>query len=642
MNAWTVVLAVGLSGAAVIAWRRRSWGWAAGLGALGLLFIWAGLRWLASQVSWPVLLLIAGGVGLLVWHRWSHTAGSLGRANRRSRRKSGVASGVDVWRQRRRVRALATTVRPSLAALPRWELLAMPTAAVGVRVCRVGPQTVWTSSETVVVEIGGPRKGKTSSMSDQILDAPGAVLITSTKAELYHQLGELRAHRGPVVLFNPGNVGGLASTIAFDPLSGCESPVTAAQLAADMIPADHRGGSGDREHWNDQARRVLAGLLHAAALGGQSMVDVSRWVARPHEAAKEVPALLRRAGTPVFEQDVEQFLDTNDRTRTSITTSIVPALEWLKDEAGAKAGRHGARFDVEWLLNSRATVFLLGQDEAHTKALMCALTGHIAREARRLAELSPGGRLDPPLRMALDEAANICPVPLPAWTSDMGSRGVSMIIACQSRAQLLRTYGPEGTAAILTNADAIVIYGGCSDREDLLHFSTLAGERDEWTTSTDAYGRGTHRSIRRVPVIQPAQIAALRPHRVLVFTGGLPPLLGWGRKAWRRPDIRALTNHRERCKRLRERTRRVSVLRVACGRHIERALALLAGRWPDRFTDRARRRYDYNALRERLDLVPVRRAGRIRARRRPAGPGQRARSSQPRRSSQPGRSGRWS
>lgn len=612
MNSGTVLLALALSGAAVVAWRRRIWGWAAGLGAGALLFIWAGLRWLAEQVSWPALLLIVAAVGLLVWHRWSRTAGALGRANRRSRRKSGVASGVDVWRQRRRVRALATTVRPSLAALSRRELWRMPTAAVGVRVCRVGPQTVWTSSETVVVEIGGPRKGKTSSMSDQILDAPGAVLITSTKAELYHQLGELRAKVGPVVLFNPGNVGGLASTIAFDPLSGCRSPVVAAQRAADMIPADHRGGSGDREHWNDQARRVLAGLLYAAALGGHTMVDVSRWVARPHEAAREVPALLRQAGTPVFEQDVEQFLDTNDRTRTSITTSITPALEWLKDAAGAAAGRHDARFDVEWLLRSRATVFLLGQDEAHTKALMCALTGHIAREARRLAELSPGGRLDPPLRMALDEAANICPVPLPQWTSDMGSRGVSMIIACQSRAQLLRTYGPEGTAAILTNADAIVIYGGCSDREDLLHFSTLAGERDEWTTSTDAHGHGTHRSIRRVPVIQPAQIAALPPHRVLVFTGGLPPLLGWGKKAWKRPDIRALTEHGARIRRLRDRNRRVSVLRAATGQRIERVLALLAGRWPDRFGDRARRRLEYNALRERLDLVPVRRPRRTR------------------------------
>lgn len=37
-----------------------------------------------------------------------------------------------------------------------------------------------------------------------------------------------------------------------------------------------------------------------------------------------------------------------------------------------------------------------------------------------------GGRLDPPLLLALDEAALICPVPLERWTADAGGRGIPL------------------------------------------------------------------------------------------------------------------------------------------------------------------------------------------------------------------------
>ena len=61
-----------------------------------------------------------------------------------------------------------------------------------------------------------------------------------------------------------------------------------------------------------------------------------------------------------------------------------------------------------------------------TAPLVTALTGHIAREARRIAATRPGGRLDPPLTLALDEAALICPIPLDNWTADMGGRNVTI------------------------------------------------------------------------------------------------------------------------------------------------------------------------------------------------------------------------
>src|SRR4029450_5507536 len=102
-----------------------------------------------------------------------------------------------------------------------------------------------------------------------------------------------------------------------------------------------------------------------------------------------------------------------------------------------------------------------------TAPLVAALTGHIARQARQLAGVQPHGRLDPPLTLALDEAARLCPVPLGQWTADMGGRGVTIHIAVQSRAQLEQRWGREGAAAILNNAATRLVYRGTREPGDL-------------------------------------------------------------------------------------------------------------------------------------------------------------------------------
>jgi type IV secretory pathway TraG/TraD family ATPase VirD4 len=167
------------------------------------------------------------------------------------------------------------------------------------------------------------------------------------------------------------------------------------------------------------------------------------------------------------------------------------------------------------------------------------LTGHIAREARRLAALEPGGRLDPPLTLVLDEAALISPVPLDSWTADMGGRGVTILAAFQSRAQLLARWGEHAAATILNNTSAVMVFGGTRDRDDLQFWSTLTGERDERILTTDVHGRVASRTVRRVPVLAPAQIANLPGGKVLLIRRGLAPVIGRVSPAWRRRDVRA-------------------------------------------------------------------------------------------------------
>ena len=536
MNLSTVLVLAVFVGAALLSWYRGAYGMALVLALVAALPAIT----LARAVPWPVPVVVGLVLVVLGWNRWSRTSATVTRWGARSRRKGGVASSLDIARvaSGTAVKRRAAVVRPSLGVLSRWGWLRLPAVEVGVRLCRAGLLHVWSSSEDVTIVFGGPRVGKTQYLAGRVLDAPGAVLVTSTRTDLYELCGPLRERRGPVFVFNAVGLAGLPSTITFDPLTGCADPVIATERATDMIAATAKAGSGDREFWEAQARRVLAALLHAAALGDRSMRDVLSWVADPERAQRDVSVLLRRAADPAFEQDATQFLATNDRTRTSITSTIMPALGWLTSPAAAAAAEPG-EFDVAELLRSRATVFLLGAEETQAAPLVCALTGHIAREARRLAALEPGGRLDPPLTLVLDEAALISPVPLDSWTADMGGRGVTILAAFQSRAQMLARWGEHATATILNNTGAVMVFGGTRDRDDLQFWSTLTGERDERITTTDLHGRVASRTVRRVPVLAPAQIANLPTGKVLLIRRGLAPVVGRVAPAWRRRDVRA-------------------------------------------------------------------------------------------------------
>jgi type IV secretion system protein VirD4 len=547
--------------------RGSRWLWRSFLLGLGLLFV--GVK--SGDSGFGVRLVLAGlvlsGVPLGVWwRRWSGSIGMVRRGSARSRWNQGLASRWQVvWKASRfAMRRQMRTLRPSYREMSWWRRLRVPTSEFAYRLCKVGWLWVWASCEDVKLTLGGPRHGKSVEEICRIIDAPGAVVATSTRADLYEKTHRLRAARGPVFVFNPSGIGGIATDVSFDPLSGCTDPKTAMERAGDLIAGASTsiGGTsqGDREHWAGQARDTLAVLMHAAALGGASMRDVHAWASNPAPYHSKVREMLEASPEAVgFGHDLDHFVTTNDRTRTSITQSIRPALMWLHDPGAARAagqpvtapvidatgvtvpdGPPPAALDVEALLFGHGTVYLLGAEDAHLAPLLTALTGHIARTGRQVAGRLPDGRLDPPATFALDEAAIICLIPLDKWSSDFGGRNMPMHILVQSSAQLAQRWGQHGAAAITNNAGAVVIFGGTKDEADLRAHSTLIGDREERATTRDHHGKVISETTHRVPIFSPAQLAQLPPFRVVVIRRGLPPVIGRAERYWKRADYRAL------------------------------------------------------------------------------------------------------
>jgi len=143
----------------------------------------------------------------------------------------------------------------------------------------------------------------------------------------------------------------------------------------------------------------------------------------------------------------------------------------------------------------------------------------------------PGGRLDPPLLMALDEVTQICPVPVPSWLADSGGKGIQIITVAHGEAQLRSRWGRDGARIILDTSGAKIWLPGTSDPDTLDAASMLCG-----TAAMKEHGQDFHS---RHPVMTPEMIRQLPAGYALVIRGGYSPVIarlpmGWKDHLYRR------------------------------------------------------------------------------------------------------------
>ncbi|WP_088319400.1 type IV secretory system conjugative DNA transfer family protein [Kineosporia sp. R_H_3] len=501
----------------------------------------AGLLWAAVVGGYWTLRWLAPAISTRRW---------VDRRDDASVHARGVATWTDVGQHAAQVRAKGARLRPELGRRTRGlrrplRRFVIRPEAFSVRLARTSwlpvANHVHASCEEVTLRIGGPRSGKSGSLACHGLDAPGALLVTTSRTDLLNATRDVRAARGRVEVFNPTGLGDLESTVRWSPIAGCTDYATAMRRAADLIPLS--GTSTDAARWDEQARSLLTTLLHAAALKGGTMRTVLGWISPADAIARDdILNALRRsgAGDPdgagVTSSAVRSMVDqirslyqTNDRTLTSITTTLLPHLRWVNDPTIAAVAdadlRDPALLDVAaFVSGGRDSLYLIGRDGgAHT--LIGALTAEVAHQVRMHAERL-GGRLDPPMTALLDEAALTCgPIPLHDWTADMGGRNFTLHIAVQSLAQLREVWGPDRAGAILGNTSALLVFGGIKSADDLHDLSTLTGTR---LVAVDADDN------RPLPVFTPAEISTLPVGRALVLRNGMRPIVGRAPMVWDR------------------------------------------------------------------------------------------------------------
>src|ERR1017187_7745246 len=237
-------------------------------------------------------------------------------------------------------------------------------------------------------------------LASVIRRSPGPVLSAATTPGVFEATSGIRARRGPVHIFNPQGAGGVASTVRWNPLEGCQDPATATRRAGAFAQSASQRQEGTG-FWASKASDYLRTYFYAAAAGDLDLTCVARWITS--NGSTEAEQILNGTGGPGPQwaaQLTELRGEANMTTRT-IRMMIRRALAFLADPtlAASVLPAPGQSLDLHALLRETATLYLIGGtrgEDSSVAPLFTCLAGELHHIAARAGSRMPGGRLDPP------------------------------------------------------------------------------------------------------------------------------------------------------------------------------------------------------------------------------------------------------
>ena len=253
-----------------------------------------------------------------------------------------------------------------------------------------------------------------------------------------------------------------------------------------MVNAARSGGAGiahspGEQHWTERASALLSPLLHAAALESLPMRTVVRWIDR-HDGATPLQILSRTVGDDATATDLlAGIVGTDAREQSGIWSTASGVLAAYRSESALESTELPP-LDAAEFCRGTNTMYICsaGRRQDQFAPLVVAALGDV-RDATYEREWS-GERL-PPTLLALDEVANIAPIPdLPALLSEGAGQGL-LVMACLQ--DLSQARGRWGSAAdgFLTLFGTTVVFPGIADVGTLRDLSALAGDHEIATTT---------------------------------------------------------------------------------------------------------------------------------------------------------------
>lgn len=415
--------------------------------------------------------------------------------------------------------------------------LGVQDAGVGVPIGQMvnGGALLRSSFEFVRIAILGPRAGKTSSVAiRELLEVSGPAIATSNKRDLVDATRGPRSEHGVVRVHDVQNLVGEKPTWWWNPLSFIDSVEAAERMAGIFVASGTARDARADAYFSAAAKEYLAGLLLAAAVGGQPISILLRWMSRPDVGGPV--ELLAEHGYQSAARTLQATIDLTPKQRDGVIGTAQPWVSFLRNPSylpwveatGPDDDR--AQFDPHAFVRSHAdTLYLVSKEgEGSARAITAALTMATLDAADKLGAQSAGMRLPRPLMATLDEAANVVRWPeLPDLYSHYGSRGIILSVFLQSWTQGVEAWTEGGMKKMWSAANIRLVGAGIAEIPFLRELADLVGDRDvrSGSTSTGRGGYSTSTSLRKEKILDVADIGALPPGRALLFSSGNPPAL---------------------------------------------------------------------------------------------------------------------
>lgn len=431
---------------------------------------------------------------------------------------------------------------------------------------------------------GPPRSGKTATVVAGVLDWAGPAILSSVKADLFHETVARRRQVGSVFVFDPFGelpeaVDGV-TRVSWSPLLSSGSISGAQQAAQTLLEAGPTDGVTNANYWSSKGKALLWPMLFAAAAGQRSMADVVRWLSLQigndrdsssdvfspdGDALGEVGEILRaelcgdgdRAGEASAALiALGGFLQLDPRTRSDIFSTAQTLIEAWEDPyiAAASVVTNGSvngpdtcrGIDLASVIAGANTLYIVQPLKAMRSSAVVfgGLIGDLLRD--QAYELSQrAGEPIPTTSAVIDEAGNTPLRWLPEVASTCASVGVQLVTVWQSLAQIRPLYKAH-TDALLTNHGTKLFFSGINDEPTCAYASMLGGEEEvtQVSTNADVHLAGSRRSVgastTRLRLIAPDLLRQMPANTALLFHGRLPPAHLEGRRHWEDRRLRRL------------------------------------------------------------------------------------------------------
>ncbi len=388
--------------------------------------------------------------------------------------------------------------------------------------------------------MGPPRSGKTTSVIiPNVLTANSAVVVTSTKRDVFDQTWQFRRKTSPCYIFDPVQTTSLPKevvSVGWSPVDAAGKFDKALLTAKSMVwAARPDGNKGDAQHWTQKSTELLATLLHAASISGVPFSEALSWLHR-HEGGAALRILDSGGQNSEMAFDVlSGILNTDFREQSGIW-STVSSVCACYESSGAVLSTELPRVDYKNLLEQKSTVYIVapGENQQLLAPVIAGFIGDIKRSVymeNLNYDLQRGKTNDAhftKLLLVLDELANIAPLyDLPEIISEGGSQGVTTVACLQDLSQARRRW-PVIADGFFSLFHTKFILPGLGDRQTLENISLLCGEKDEVIYSKTSHSKRTDKkldsktaSIRKVKRMPPDAISRGNKGKALVIMGSV-------------------------------------------------------------------------------------------------------------------------
>lgn len=483
-------------------------------------------------------LVVSGCLVWLVRHWWrerkfvpkSRVRHMRMRLHMRRRPGKGFATTFELWLRWGRFATWrrSKSIRPSVPSLVR---LAHPeTHSVKLGTAQYG-HALRVPMEQHLLLVSGPRTGKSALISALLMHYPGAAVVTSSRQDLFQVTSGIRAQLGPVELFDPQGFAGTStpSTVRFNPVEGAEDEQVAIRRAGAFANAVSMEGTENGGYFAAKSAGYFRALFHAAALTGGDLRLVARWVFTSAEPAERI---LAAAGHEDWARELAELRGPAEKANATVKSVMATALNFMHDPQLAQAVLPG-EFHIRRFLESKGTIYMVAAGQSKDSPMspvFACLASEIHYEASLLASTIPGGRLDPPLGMFMDELCQVCPVPIASWLSDSGGRGIQIVSIAHSWSQLAGKFGEHDAQTIFETSGVKVLFPGVTDTSLLERFSKLSGQFSQRARYQD------HHSMHDVATAD--MVRSMPDGRAFIIQGNKAPVIGRMERGYKQPTYR--------------------------------------------------------------------------------------------------------